>query len=523
MKPHGRGGEAQARRAASKPSRENLLAEIAVEEARLAAAQRESESARTRVEDLRRQLEESPAPHTLIAGNPLLTRVEVPGTPVEKVRLFRSLFRGREDVFPTRFVSKKTGKAGYVPACANKFVWGVCELPRVKCGDCLNQAFLPVADQAVLDHLRGRHVMGVYPLLADETCWFLAADFDKSSWREDVSAFVETCRSVGVPVAVERSRSGNGGHAWFFFALPVPAHIARKMGCYLITETMARRHQLSMESYDRLFPNQDNMPRGGFGNLIALPLQHEARSQGNTVFLNHDLQPYPDQWAFLASASRIDPSTVGGIAKEATRRGQVVGVRFAEPEEGEGSTPWIRLPSRRLRHTSIPGPLPTEVRAVLAQQLFVEKEGLPSPLLNQIKRLAAFQNPEFYKKQRMRLSTSMTPRVIACAEEFPQHIALPRGCQPDLEELLKGHGVALLVDDQRHEGDAAHFQFRGELTPVQADAERALLQHDIGVFVAPPGVGKTVLGARLVAERGRGALILVHRRPLLDQAHAGRP
>jgi hypothetical protein len=183
-------------------------------------------------------------------------------------------------------VNERKGTKGYAPACFNEWVRGVCEKPRVRCGECPNQAFVPVDDQVVLDHLRGLHVIGVYPLLEDETCWFLAADFDGDSWRDDVAAFAETCRSSGVPIAVERSRSGNGAHAWFFFAEPVSASVARRMGCYLVTETMTRRHELGMSSYDRLFPNQDTMPRGGFGNLIALPLQLVARRQGNTVFLD---------------------------------------------------------------------------------------------------------------------------------------------------------------------------------------------------------------------------------------------
>ena len=187
---------------------------------------------------------------------------------------------------------------------------GVCDLPKVKCTDCQNQAFLPVDDRAILDHLQGRHVMGVYPLLEYDTCWFLAADLDKALWKDDVAAFVETCRLIGVPVAIERSRSGNGAHLWFFFTTPVPANTARKMGSYLITETMARRHQLSMDSYDRLFPNQDTMPRGGFGNLIAMPLQYEVRRQGNTVFVDENLEPFPDQWKVLASLGRMEPGRV---------------------------------------------------------------------------------------------------------------------------------------------------------------------------------------------------------------------
>ena len=499
------------------PPRDGLSAAIAQEEARLAKLDRERDEIRARLDALRQESSHAPMPIATTAHLPLLASRGAPTTPIEKVRLFRSLFRGREDVFPTRFLSKKTGRAGYAPACANKFVRGVCELPRVKCAECPNQAFLPVADQAVLDHLRGRHVMGVYPLLEDETCWFLAADFDQASWRDDIVAFGQTCRSAGVPVAVERSRSGNGAHAWVFFAAPVPASSARKVGCYLITETMSRRHQLGMASYDRLFPNQDTMPRGGFGNLIALPLQYQPRQHGNTVFLDDRLEPCPDQWAFLASAARMDPATVEAMAQEAMRNDQVIGIRHAEPADTEDAAPWTHLPSGQPRPIPIPSPLPKQVRAVLAQRLFVEKTGLPSPLLNQIKRLAAFQNPEFYKKQGMRLSTATTPRIIACAEEFPEHIALPRGCQTELRELLAEHGVTLVVEDRRVQGASATFRFNGDLTPIQERAAQALLRQDIGVFVAPPGIGKTVLGTYLVAQRGRSALILVHRRPLLDQ------
>ena len=497
--------------------KEELLQELAQEEARLADLDRQCKAARSRIEALRAGLAGLHAAEPTRAVLPVIKSIQTPATPAEKVRLFRALFKGREDIFPTRFVSKKTGNSGYAPACANKFVRGVCELPKVKCGECLNQAFTPVEAQVVLDHLQGRHVMGIYPLLEDETCWLLAVDFDRSSWQDDVGAFVETSQAIGVPVAVERSRSGNGAHAWFFFVAPVAASIARKMGCYLLTETMARRHQLSMGSYDRLFPNQDTMPRGGLGNLIALPLQYEPRKQGNSVFVDGQFQAYPDQWAYLASVPCLASSAVEAIAKEASRRGLVLGIRVAVPADDEDSTPWMCRPSGRPKHATISGPLPEKVRAVLAQRFFVEKAELPSPLLNELKRLAAFQNPEFYKKQSMRLSTATTPRVISCAEELSHHIALPRGCRLEVEALLREHGVNLVVEDQRHEGATLDVEFKGELTAVQQRAAQALLQHDIGVFIAPPGVGKTVLGTYLLAQRRRSTLVLVHRHPLLDQ------
>ena len=498
--------------------RDQLIEEIEAAEARVARLADEQGQARARLVALKAELASGGVAETRIRARPAACR-PTPTTPDQKVKLFSQLFRGRADVFPTRFVSKRTGKPGYAPACTNKFVRGVCELPKIKCGECLNQAFVPVDDAAILAHLRGQHVMGVYPLLEDETCWFLAVDFDKKSWTEDVAAFVATCRDVGLPPLVERSRSGNGAHVWFFFSEPIPATAARKMGCYLITETMSRRHELSLDSYDRLFPSQDTMPRGGFGNLIALPLQHGPRQHGNSVFLDDQLRPYPDdqQWAHLAGVQTIDGRTVEVIAGEATRRGSVIGLQAAEPMDDEESAPWTRHPSGRPEFVPITGPLPARVCAVLAQRLFVEKAGLPSPLLNQIKRLAAFQNPEFYKKQSMRLSTAMTPRVIGCAEELPQHIALPRGLRPQLEELLHRHAIALETADQRESGKAVAFQFQGTLTGVQKKAVRALVAHEIGAFVAPPGVGKTVVGTYLVAERACSTLIVVHRQPLLDQ------
>ena len=493
--------------------KKTLQQAIAREEALLAKLNTEKEQARVRLEGLRREL----AAFESACAEPqalYLTR-----TSQEKVALFRSLFRGREDVFP-RLWTSRAGKKGYAPACSNDWMSGVCGKtlkPPVKCGECSNRKFLPLTDQVILDHLQGRHVIGAYPMFPDDTCCFLAADFDKDTWMDDVGAFRETCKKMDVPVAIERSRSGNGAHAWFFFTEPAPAATARTMGCYLITETMSRRHQLSMESYDRLFPSQDTLTKGGFGNLIALPLQQEPRQKSNTVFLDESFTPYEDQWAYLAAIGRLSPDVLQRIANEAIRQGDVLGVPRDSAEDGDDHAPWNRPASRKIPQKKISGKFPSETHGVFAQRLFIEKKNLPSPFLTRIKRLASFQNPMFYEKQNLRLSTARIPRVISCYEEHPEHIAVPRGCIDNLRELFAEHGVKLLLEDKRIVPANLSFTFQGKLREPQQEAINEILKHDNGVLSAPPGFGKTVIGAYLTAARGCSTLVLVHRKELLDQ------
>jgi hypothetical protein len=209
-------------------------------------------------------------------------RIHHLSAPEDKVALFRSLFRGRDDVYPRRFESRKTGKSGYAPACANEWVKGVCEKPRIKCAECPHRRFLPVTDEVIRYHLSGQDgngwdfTIGVYPMLLDETCFFVVADFDKATWQEDAAAFIETCRAMNLPAALERSRSGNGGRVWLFFREAIPAALARKLASHVLTETMERRPDVGLDSYDRFFPNQDTLPQGGFGSLIALPLPRQG-------------------------------------------------------------------------------------------------------------------------------------------------------------------------------------------------------------------------------------------------------
>lgn len=377
---------------------------------------------------------------------------------------------------------------------------------------------LALTDEAIRDHLTGKQTVGVYPLLLDEMCHFLAADFDKDGWQEDAAAFLETCRDWIVPAALERSRSGKGGHVWIFFASAVPASLARKLGASILTRTMERRHQIGLDSYDRFFPNQDTMPKGGFGNLIALPLQHGPRQSGNSVFVDESLTPYSDQWAFLSTLTRVTFTEAEAVVHDAEQHGGIIGLRLAmTDEDDDDSDPWLRPPSRRPAEKPIPRPLPATVNVVRGNLIYVEKEGLPSAMLNRLLRLAAFQNPVFYKSQAMRLSTFGKPRVIRCGEEFPKHIGLPRGCFAEVLELLRANAIAPEVEDQRFTGSPLVVNFMGELRPDQDDAVNAMLKHDDGVLSATTAFGKTVIAAKMIAARGVNALVLVHRRQLLDQ------
>jgi superfamily II DNA or RNA helicase/very-short-patch-repair endonuclease len=440
-----------------------------------------------------------------------------------KIVLFRSLFHGREDVYPRRFESRKTGRAGYSPVCGNEWVQGICEKPRIKCSECPHQRFLPVTDDVIRWHLQGHDdhsrdfVMGVYPMLLDETCFFLAADFDKTTWQDDVAAFLETCRQMNLPAALERSRSGRGGHIWFFFNEPVPATLARKLGAHILTETMERRPDIGLDSYDRFFPNQDTLPPGGFGNLIALPLQKRPRESGNGLFLDERMTPYPDQWEFLSSVHKISRGEVEEVVRLAEAKGKVIGVRLVPEGDEEEAAPWMAPPSRRRKDTLIAGPLPKTLELTLANQIYIAKEVLPPALRNRLIRLAAFQNPEFYKAQAMRLSTYDKPRIIACAEDHPKHIGLPRGCLDDLLQSLSDLNIKTVVRDQRNPGQLLKVTFQGELRPEQIVAAQAMLAQDTGVLAATTAFGKTVVAAWLIAQRGVNTLVLVHRRQLQQQ------
>jgi superfamily II DNA or RNA helicase len=498
--------------------------------ARIQARLRSLAAERTELQDRLAELHRRPSLFPAVDHSPStveLPRVTAASSTAEKVALFRSLFVGRSDVFPVRWENRRTNKAGYAPACANEWAKGICGKPRVKCGECPHQAFIPVSDEMIRRHLRGgdswqrssdQFVAGVYPLLPDDSCWFLAADFDRDSWAADALAVIDTCHARDIAAALERSRSGNGAHVWIFFSEPIPARIARQLGASILTETMERRPEIGFDSYDRFFPSQDTMPAGGFGNLIALPLQRQARERGNSVFIDNALRPYDDQWAFLSALQRLSREKATQIVGDAETRGRVLGVRMPVDDE-DAEEPWRLPPSRRRDIGLVTAALPKEIAVKIADQIYVDRTGLPPSMTARLVRLAAFQNPEFYRAQAMRLQTFGKPRIISCAELHAHYVALPRGCLDEVVELIRTHGSDVVADDLRSAGDPlpSTLNFRGALRAPQIKAFEALSHHDCGVLAATTAFGKTVVAAALIAHRARNTLVLVHRRELVVQ------
>jgi superfamily II DNA or RNA helicase len=434
----------------------------------------------------------------------------------QKVSLFRSLFQGRTDVYPIRWESKN-GKSRYSPACANEWNRTICMKPKIKCAECNYREFLPVEDTVIFDHLDGKITIGVYPLLFDETCLFLAVDFDKSTWKEDSKAFIETCRELNIPASLERSRSGNGGHVWIFFESPIEASLARSLGTAILSRTMEKRHQIGFDSFDRMFPNQDTMPKGGFGNLIALPLQGKSKANGNCVFLDDNFEPYKDQWLHLSSIQKMTKDKVESIIPDLNYHSGLLSLDKIAFEDIENEKPWVLGLNQGNKNNVIEGPYPSRVKLVQSNLLYIEKQGLSSALLYKLISLAAFPNPEFFKAQAMRLPTYGKPRIISCADDFKKYIGLPRGCRDEVEELFHTHKAIIEWDDQCSHGKKIEVNFTGELNEIQTQAVHELLKHDQGILSATTAFGKTVVGSWMIAKRKVNTLILVHRRQLMDQ------
>ena len=431
---------------------------------------------------------------------------------LSKIGLFMSLFKGRDDVYAKRWENKKKGIAGYSPVCLNQWQSGVCRKPQIPCSKCENKLYSSLDENIIENHLRGNIVVGIYPMLPDETCRFLAMDFDEADWQKDISVLTDVCMEFNIPYAVERSRSGKGGHVWFFFENRLSAALARKFGAVLLTYSMSRRHEISFKSYDRLFPSQDTIPNGGIGNLIALPLQKTARKNENSEFVDQNFESYRDQWEFLSTIQKIPEERFNRLISKLCPGHELGTLKIDEEEESE--KPWeTSRAGDRLEKNDFP----MQLDIVKANMLFIPKAGFSSKAINRLKRLASFKNPMFYKQQAMRLSTYGHPRVISCADETKEYLCLPRGCESELVSGLEELGIKLRLMDKTYSGKRIDVEFNGQLRGEQSLALNHLLQHNTGILSGTTAFGKTIVAIKLIAEKKINTLILVNKINLLLQ------
>lgn len=435
----------------------------------------------------------------------------------EKVALFRSLFRGREDVFARKWYSPKTEKSGYQPVCTREWNREYCDKKKYKCAECPNREFQPLGYTDVYAHLEGKNpngkdVIGAYAILPDNTCFFLCCDFDDKScvhgYQDDVRAYVSVCRDWNIPAYVERSRSGSGAHVWILFDEPIKAQSARRLGNAILTEAMDREGRMSFKSYDRFFPNQDFIPEGGFGNLVALPLQGQARKNGNSVFVDDNFIPYPDQWVYLQQMTKMPLAQVDSTLSLHTNQ-EPLGALSKTSE----SAPWERPEPRPMKH----GDFPKTIAITRSNGLYIPMAGLSAKVVNHLKRMAAFKNPEFYAKLGMRLPTFNIPRIISCSEIVDDYLWLPRGCEESVFDFFNENGVSLTIEDKTNPGQPIEATFLGEPRPEQATAIEELSKHRCGTIYAATAFGKTVTGIAMIARKKVNTLILVHTKALLDQ------
>lgn len=435
----------------------------------------------------------------------------------EKVSVFRNLFKGREDVFARRWYSRTSGKSGYQPVCRNEWDRQLCDKKKYKCAECPNRLFKPLVYEDIYRHLEGKDpdgqdVIGAYAILADNNCNFLCADFDDKScehgYEKDVLAYVGVCKDWDIPCSIERSRSGNGAHVWIFFEQSLPASKARRLGNTILTEAMERYGRMTFKSYDRFFPNQDRLPEGGFGNLVALPLQGKARKEGNSVFVDENFMVYEDQWNYLLQIKRISETTIDAIlAKHGTDS------ELGELSTTSESTPWETPVPQKIT----PNDFPANPILIRSNMLYIPLSGFSARAINHLKRIASFKNPEFHARQGMRLSTYNIPRIISCADMEEDYIALPRGCEDAVVAFWKDNQAAYRIEDKTNHGESVTVRFKGELREEQKAAIASLTTHNNGILNATTAFGKTVTAISLIAERKINTLILVHTKALLDQ------
>ena len=428
----------------------------------------------------------------------------------EKVKIFMNYFKGRDDVYPYLSIDKNNPNVKYyIPACANEWKNGVCNKTMgKKCRNCQYRENKPLSKDIIYKHMYENNPIGIYPLLENDTCYFLSLDFDNKNTnndiKSDVLAFANICDKYKIPIAIERSRSGKGIHIWIFFDKNIKAITARKLGSLLLSKTMEISN-LSISSFDRMFPNQDTLPKGGYGNLIALPFQNEPSKYGNTLFVDRNFIQIKNQIQHLNSIHKLTEEEVFEKIEKLSNETIDIGHEIIDMKKEV-----ITKSRNNIEY-------PKSIKVTLNDMVYIDKANLDSIVKNSFRRLATFANPEFYQKQKLRMSVYNIPMVIDCSKEDDKYLKLPRGTYEYLESLCKTNNIKIVKVDKRFKGKKINVVFNGELRDEQQKALDNLLKYENGILCAPTGFGKTVIGCKIIEERNVNTLILVNKIQLLNQ------
>jgi len=416
-------------------------------------------------------------------------------TSQEKINIFKNIFCGRKDVFAIHWEKADKSISGYTPACLNEWKPDLCyKLQRQKCKDCPNSKYAELNEYYISLHLQGQKILGIYPLLESNESYFVAADFDDKNWDKDILKFYNKCQEYNLPVYIERSKSGNGGHAWLFFEDKYPAFKSRNIAINILRDAKIIDQFSKEDSFDRLFPNQDEHSGKGFGNLIALPLQGKARENNNTVFLNpnNNLIPFDDQWDFLSKIKKVSISKLDSLYNE-----------FNVVDTNNK----ITKKSSSLKQLAI----------TIAEQIFISKTNLPRVLINFLREELNFINSEFLIKKRMGMSTYKIERYFKLIEPTENNYTIPRGFLSELIKFLDNKNIKFTINDKRKKCEEIMVENSCTLYNYQQEAVKDILVEDGGVLVAPPGAGKTIIGIDIIAKLKQPTLILVHKKQIYSQ------
>lgn len=406
-----------------------------------------------------------------------------------QIQLFKSVFKGRDDVFAIRW--EKADKSGYMPAYyfdpyryrAHKMKGGTFQ-------NYTDKTYLKLTDDEIAKHIKGEHLIGIYPLLSDNTSWFLAADFDETNWIEDARKFLKACNEKNVPAYLERSRSGKGGHVWIFFEQPYPAIRTRKIFISLLEQSGAFSVFDKSSSFDRLFPNQDFHSGKGLGNLIALPLFRKTLEQGNSCFIDYEtLIPLADQWNLLSQIKRVSTLELENLYKEHSNSSE----SFSQ-NDATG-----------------------KLSITLNNLVKISRDGITTPLINFLKEELVFTNSEFIIKKKIGKNTFGTERYFKFVKETENEVIVPRGFIGKLIRFCRENKIEHNFIDKRKKHKPIPIIFNAQLREHQQAVIESISKKDLGVIVAPPGSGKTIVALKIISDKQQPALIIVHRKQLVQQ------